>query len=187
MNADDLKKLGIEDEDLIKKIIVEHGKDIEKHKTAVEAAKTEIDGLKAQLGDANKQIESFKGMDIDGVKKSADEWKAKAEQAEQDAAKQIATLKFDHALDQALTGAKARSPKAVRALLEMENLKLNEVDGSIVGLEDQLKKVREANDFLFESDEDPAPRVVAGAKGQTVTNDAFMAAVRKGADLSDAK
>lgn len=183
MNKDDLKKLGIEDDDLIQKIIVLHGKDIEAHKTSLTEANTTIDNLKQQLTDANKQIESFKGMDVEGIKKAADEWKTKAETAEQEAQKQIQALKFDHALDQALAGAKARNPKAVRALLEVENLKLNEADGSIIGLEDQLKKVKESNDFLFESD-NPDPKVVAGGKNKPVLTDAVVLAARKAAGLA---
>lgn len=42
------------------------------------AAPTEVEALKDQLAEAGKQIEAFKGMDIEGVKKSAEGWKAKA-------------------------------------------------------------------------------------------------------------
>lgn len=40
--------------------------------------------LQNQLNDANKAIQSFQDMDIDSIKKSAEEWKQKAEQAETD-------------------------------------------------------------------------------------------------------
>ena len=39
--------------------------------------------LKNQLDEANQAIQNFKNMDIDGIKKSADEWKQKAEALEQ--------------------------------------------------------------------------------------------------------
>jgi hypothetical protein len=86
MNKEDLKKLGLTDDAVIDQIIVLHGKDIEGHKAKITTAQTELDGVKKQLTDANAQIESFKGMDIEGVKKSADEWKTKAEQAQAEAA-----------------------------------------------------------------------------------------------------
>lgn len=186
MNKEDLKKLGLTDEAVMDQIIVLHGKDIEKHKTDTGAAKTEADGLRAQLAEANKQIESFKGMDIDGVKKSADEWKAKAEQAASDAQKQVAQLKFDHALDGALTGAKAKNPKAVRALLNLEGLKMNEADGSILGLKEQLETIQKENDYLFEAAEE-TPRIVTRGDHQSILTDTFTAAMRKGAGLPEGK
>ncbi len=187
MNAEDLKKLGLTDDELIQKIIVAHGKDIEKHKAQIDTAEAEVKSLKDQLSEAGKQIESFKGMDIDGVKKAAADWEAKARQAEADAAKQVAQLKFDHALDGALSGAKARNAKAVRALLNLDGLKLNEADGSVIGLKEQLEKIQSEADYLFESDE-ASPRVVTGATGKTTTTgDSFMAALRKGAGLPEEK
>ena len=57
MNAEDLKKLGLDDEEAIQKIIVLHGKDIEKHKTSLTTVQTELEGVRKQLGDANTQID----------------------------------------------------------------------------------------------------------------------------------
>jgi predicted nucleic acid-binding Zn-ribbon protein len=163
MKRDDLIKLEIAEE-LVDKIMALHGKSVEKHKADFAAATTELDGLKTQLSEANSAIEGFKKLDIDGVKAAADEWKAKAEQAQADAVAQISKLKFDHALDGALTGAKAKNLTAVKALLKADDLKLSE-DGTIIGLEDQLKKIQSENDFLFES-ENPPPKVVAGGKAK---------------------
>lgn len=182
MNKDDLKKFGIEDDDLIQKVLTEHGKGIEKFKADVAAKQQEMDGLKAQLSEANKQIESFKGMDIEGVKKSADEWKAKFEQSQAEATAQIERLKFDHALEAALASAKAKNPKAVRALLKEADLKLAE-DGSIVGLTEQLEHVRSENDYLFESDE-PSPVIVTGGGNKNIKTDPVIEAARKAAGLS---
>jgi len=188
MKREDLKKLlgeGATDE-LVDKIMAEHGKDVEKHKTDLATITTERDGLKTQLSEASKQIEGFKGMDIEGVKKSADEWKAKAEQAEQTAQAELAKLKFDHALDGALAGAKSKNNKAVRALLDTELLKLNDADGSIVGLKDQLDKIKTENDYLFESDT-PAPKIVAGGNSKTILTDPILAAARRAAGLPEPK
>lgn len=183
MKKEDLTKLGLTDEALIEQVIILHGKDIESHKTKITTAQAEAESLKKQLGDANAQIESFKGMDIEGVKKSADEWKTKAEQAQAEAIKQVNALKFEHALDGALSGAKAKNGKAVKALLDLNNLKLNETDGSIIGLEDQLKKVKESNDYLFDS-ENPTPKIVTGGNNKSVITDSVVLAARKAAGLS---
>ena len=184
MNKKELIELGIA-EDVADKIIVLHGKDIEKQKTAAETAKTEAEGLKAQLTEAGATIEGFKKLDVDGIKKAADDWKAQAEKAQKDAASQIASLKFDHALDGALAGAKAKNAKAVKALLNANDLKLAE-DGSIIGLKDQLEKVKSENDYLFESDT-PNPKIVLGGQNKNVLSDAVVDAARKAAGLPPAK
>jgi hypothetical protein len=184
MKREDLTKLGLSEEQ-VDKVMAENGKDIEKFKTAAETVKTEAESIKAQLTEANKQIEGFKGLDIEGVKKAADEWKVKAEQAQADAVKQVSALKFDHALDGALTGAKARNAKAVKALLQSDALKLQD-DGSIMGLKEQLDKIKSDNDYLFES-ETPTPKIVAGGHNQSVIGDAVVDAARKAAGLPPAK
>ena len=70
---------------------------------------------------------------------------------------------------------------AVKALLNFENLKLAE-GGKIVDLDDQLKVIKEENDYLFESDQ-PAPKIVLGGKGKTKVTDSMVAAARTAAGL----
>jgi len=183
MKREDLKALELED-DVVDKIMKLHGQDIEDHKSKLEAAEKQTDDLQGRLEEANKTIEGFKEMDVDGIKAAADDWKAKAEQAEKDAKTQIEQLKFDHALEGALTGAKAKNPKAVKALLDMDALKYNE--GKIIGLEEQLKAIQEKEDYLFESDE-PMPKIVDKTAGKVSQLDEFTAALMKGAELSDEK
>jgi predicted nucleic acid-binding Zn-ribbon protein len=181
MKREDLTKLGLA-EDLINQIMGLHGTDIESHKTKLNAASTELEGLKAQLIEANKAIESFKSMDIEGVKKSADEWKTKAEQAAAEAQAQMNQLKFDHALDGALNGAKARNAKAVKALLSMDALKLAE-DGSIAGLTEQLEKLKSEAEYLFENNTETPKVVVRTANPVNFNNDPLVAAARRAAGL----
>lgn len=181
MKREDLTKLELAD-DVVDKIMALHGQDLEKHKAAAATAQAELGRLKKQIDEANQQIESFKGMDIEGIKAAADEWKTKAEQAKADAEQQIQALKFDHALEQALIGAKARNPKAVKALLQIDALKLNEADGTITGLKEQLEKIQSEADYLFESDT-PAPQIVAGGKSKNVLTDPMLLAARRAAGL----
>ena len=91
-----------------------------KEKFDTELAKAK--GLSEQLAAANQQIEEFRGMDIDGIKKAADDWKHKAEQAKAKA--DIEAMQLDFALNDALTAAKARNTRTVKALLDMDVLGL---------------------------------------------------------------
>ena len=168
MKTEFLKELGLTQE-VIDKIMAENGKDIaaeqkksEKITQERDSYKLKSESLETQVNDANEEIQKFRDMDIDGIKQAADDWKEKAEKAKSDADAQISELKFDYALSAALTGARARNSKAVKALLDMDGLKLN--DGKIIGLDEQLSQIKEENGFLFESDE-PAPTIVKGTNG----------------------
>lgn len=180
MQRNELEKLGLE-KDAIDQIMALHGRDIEANKAKVSAAEAERDGLKSQLDEAAKAIEGFKALDIEGVKKSADEWKAKAEQAQKDAEKQVYQVRYESALADALKASKAKNVKAVRALLNEADLKLT--DDGLVGLKEQLEKVKPENDYLFESDV-PAPKIVSGGGNKPIENqDAVVIAARKAAGL----
>jgi hypothetical protein len=181
MKREELKALELSDEN-IEAIMKLHGQDVEETKNKLTQAEKEKEGLQAQLDEANKAIKGFEGLDVAGIKAAAADWEAKAKQAKEDADAEIAKLKFDHALEAALTGAKAKNPKAVKALLDMEALKLNEADGSVIGLNEQIEKVKTDNDYLFES-ETPAPTFAKGGKTSQLTDDAIVAAARQAAGL----
>ncbi len=175
MTRDFLKSLGIEDKAILDKIMDENGKDIESEKTKF----GDYDSIKSQLSEANKQIEEFGKLDYEGVKKAADDYKAKFEQAQADSKKQLEEMQFNHALEGALTGAKARNVKAVRALLETEKLKLNK-DGTLTGLSEQLEALKKDNAYLFEGEEkQEAPAFLggAGAGNSSVSDDNAVRAI----------
>ncbi|MBA3572544.1 MAG: phage scaffolding protein [Pyrinomonadaceae bacterium] len=173
MKRDDLKAMGIADE-AIDAIMAAHGKDVESHKTAVATANAELENLKAQLTEAGTTIEGFKALKPDELKAAADEWKARAEQAQADAAKQLATVRFEHSLENALKDAKARNVRAVTALLSKDALKLNE-DGSILGLKEQLETLKKESDYLFEGTQ-PTPKIVTGGNNQPIAEIPGLAA-----------
>lgn len=181
MKREDIKKLGIEEDEVLDKIMAMHGKGIEKFKTDLETAQTQANDLKTQLDEANTTIEGFKEMDIEAIKASADEWKAKAATEKETAEKRLSELQFDHALDGALVGAKAKSPKAVKALLKIDDLKLTD-DGKLLGLDDQIAELKQESDYLFETDE-PEPKIVTGGKNKNVLSDASVVAARQAAGL----
>lgn len=181
MKTEFLKELGLE-QDVIDKIMAENGKDIEGYKSEVKALKTERDGLKTELGEVGKQIEEFKNLDVEGIKAAADDWKAKAEKASKERDEQIAALKFDHALEGKLTGTKAKDASILLGLLKKDDLKLME-DGSILGLDEQISKIKEEKGFLFESDE-KLPKFVTGGTGGNGGSEADQTTLRAAMGLS---
>lgn len=180
MKREDLKALELSDE-VIESVMKLHGQTVEKFKTDLTTLRTEADTLKSQLAEADKQIESFKGLDIEGVQKAADEWKAKAEQAQQEAAAKVESLKFDYALEKGLGEYKVKDPADVLPLLKRDMLKLGE-DGAVIGLKEQVEPLKTSKPYLF-VDDTPQPRIVAGGQKPSVTNDALVSAARKAAGL----
>ena len=153
-------------EEIDKNVSAEIGKNFVS-KTDFNAKNEELKTAQGQIKTANETIEGFKAMDIDGIKKAADEWKAKYEQAEKEHAAKLADMEFDGLLSSAITTAKGRNAKAIRALLDVDALKAskNQADD----LKTALEVLKKDNDYLFESDQTPPP--YAGGTGRNpITN-----------------
>lgn len=185
MKREELRNLLGDDvhDEVLDSIMTLHGKSVEKHKADITALTSERDSLKDQLAEAGKVIEGLKKLDPEALQKAVDDWKTKYETSQIEAQKQIDALRFDHALDGALTEARAKNAKAVKALLNTELLKLAE-DGSISGLGEQLEKIKSENDYLFENDT-PVPKIVAGGNNKPILTDPLLAAMRHGAGLKN--
>ena len=117
------------------------------------------------LADANKALAEYKDTDIDGLRKSAEEWQAKAEQAEKDADARVAAVQFDAKLDSAIAAAHGRSGKAIRALLDLDALRGSEDPG-----------------YMFDTEETPPP-YAAGTGRTAMTTDNSDSALRKAMGL----
>lgn len=172
MNRAFLKALGLEDE-AIDKIMAENGNDIEKYKSEAATKETELASAKKQLEDANKEIESYKEMDVESIKKAADDYKAKYEQAKKDAEAEIEALKVEHTIESALKGAK--NIKAAKALLDMESLKTSKnIDKD---MEAAITALKESDPYLFEETTPPGTGGSLGGgakkKGQVITKEEF--------------
>lgn len=171
-------------EDIDKKISAEIGKafvakaDFDTTNAAKKAAE-------AQLATANSTIESYKSMDIDAIRASADKYKADAEQAKKDADARVAAVQFDAKLDSAILGAKGRNAKAIKALLDVEGLSgSNEQDKDIAAALDALKA---DNGFLFDAADTQTPPPYAAGTGTTAVAEPAADALRSAMGLPTEK
>ena len=137
--------------------------------TAKEKWDTEKNGLKEQLKSASEQIKAFEGMDVDGIKKAADEWKLKAEESEKSAAARIAEIEYASALKDALSGTKFSSEYARNGIMtEILSKKLPIEDGKIMGLDDVLTAMKEAKPDAFVAENAKVPATATfGGTGKT--------------------
>lgn len=156
MNREQLKELGLTDEQ-IDAVMREHGKTVTATKEQLDAATTERDSLKEQIGERDTQLESLKEQVKDNAEFTAeiDRLKTENEAATTELQEKLSQQAFGFALEQRIMQSKARNPKAVKALLDMEKIKL---DGeTLIGYDDQETALKESDAYLFESEEETTP------------------------------
>lgn len=157
MTRKQLEDLGLTKEQ-VDSIIKINGDDIENAKSAsaaeIKNLQTEVDGLKTQVGDRDKQLETLKvsAGDNADLKKQIEDLQTENATAKANYESELNQLKIDFAVEKALTGAKAKNIKAVKALLELNDAKLDK-DGNVKGLAEQIEKLTSGDDtkFLFEA------------------------------------
>lgn len=142
MKREFLENLGLEKE-TIDKIMDENGKDIQREKSNTDQEKTKNDLLDKQLKEATKTIKSYKDMDIDAIKKSAEDWEEKAKGYK----KEMEDYKHEVSLKEAVGKYGVKDIDLMVKLLNQDDLKFK--DGEVLGLDEQMKALKEEKDFLF--------------------------------------
>lgn len=148
------------DKDVIDKIMAENGRDIEAAKGDLTEITTERDNLKKDIAARDEQIEA--------LKKSAGSNEDLKKQIESLQAENKAT-KINGAIEKALTAAKALNVTAAKALLkDLDKAELSS-DGTVKGLDEQIKALQkdESTKFLFAAPEESKKTQI---KGMTPTD-----------------
>lgn len=119
-----------------------------------------------QLKERDAQLEQLKKSvgNEDELKKQIESLQKDNKAKEDSFNATIKQMKIDNAIEKALTEAKAKNIKAVKALLDTSNAELQD-DGTIKGLTESIKALSENADtsFLFETNSDTQPNT--GHKG----------------------
>jgi hypothetical protein len=146
-----LKKAGIE-EGKLDGVIADINKELpkyfipkDKYNEVAEAKKK----LEADLAARDEQLEQLKNAagNSEELKAQIEQLQAENKKAGEEWQAKLAQMQLDFAIEKALAAAKAKNAKAVKALLDMEKVKL---DGDkLLGLDDQLKAIKESDPYLF--------------------------------------
>nr|DAE13810.1 MAG TPA: minor structural protein [Siphoviridae sp. ctLNL10] len=158
MKTEDLQAQGL-NEDQIKYVFAENGKDIAAEKKRADTAEKDRDSWKNRAETAENTLKGFEGKDFDAIQKDRDEWKQKAETAEADYKQQIYDRDFSDALSTAMESYKFSSDYAKTAVMaEIKSAGLKLLDGKIIGLNDMIEsiKAKDASAFVTESQEEKA-------------------------------
>lgn len=155
MKKEDLLGLGL-DEETAKKVAKASEEELKEFvpKSKLDEVTAEKTALQATLKERDEQLETLKNStgDIEGMKQQIADLQTENGEKDKAHSAEIKAIKINAAVDTALSGAKAKNLKAVRALLDLEKAELSE-DGSVKGLAEQIKKLQGAEDskFLFDS------------------------------------
>lgn len=137
----------------------------ETHKTLT----TEKEQLEQSAKDHEKQLETLKKSsgDVESLKQEIESLQKSNKEREDSHSKELHQLKVDSAVETAILSAGGLNAKAVRALLDLNEAKLNS-DGSVVGLSEQMGKLQKAEDskFLFQ-DKNAAPPMKGAKLGES--------------------
>ena len=116
---------------------------------------TELTKAKTTITERDGQLEALKksGADATALQEQITQLQADNKKKDADHAAELKALKISNAVELALTGAKAKNTVAVKALLADVIAKAELVeDGTVKGLDDEVKKLVEGKDtaFLFD-------------------------------------
>ena len=151
MKREFLKELGLAD-DVIDKVMAENGKDIEAIKDKLDAREKELATAQHTIQQLQDTVRKYDGVDVQKLKDEVAAWEKKYNE-------DLGRLKLESAMETALMSARAKNTKAVKALLNMEQIRL---DGEkLLGLDEQLTELKKNEPYLFE-DTRPGPTLNSG-------------------------
>lgn len=166
MNKEALKAMGLSD-DQADKIFEDYGKNyvpksqFNEKLEALKHAEEEKDKAAKKLESLKKQHEGDEDL-----KKQIEDLQNAAKEREKKYTADMDQLKLDAAIEKALTGAKVRSVKAARAMMDLTGAKLND-KGEVDGLSDKIEALKKSDGYLFESGEKKFSGLKPGEAGDT--------------------
>ncbi len=133
-------------------------------KEKFDAKETELTGVKGQLQEANDTIQSYKDMDIEGIKQSAADWEQKYNQDTEALKTKLAAQERTHAEEMFISGYDFTSKAArdgVMAAFRAKEFELK--DGSFTGAKEFMDGLKDDEDYKAafvappQPDPDPQP------------------------------
>lgn len=152
-------------------------------KEKLDAKITELKGVQQQLTDANATIQSYKDMDVDGIKKSVTDWEQKYEKDTAALKKQMEEQEYTHQKDMFFSGVKFSSNAAkVGMMAEFDKQEFQLKDGVFVGAEKWLEDQKTSDAASFVAEDKPDGEGEQNNNNQTVQQNLpnFAAATSNG-------
>lgn len=150
MKRDFLKNLGIEDKEIIDKILDENSSDIGRAKGDLETAKNDLAAMTKTYETLKTSTQDYESLKDQIITLTNDKATLQTELNTK-----VTQLQKSHAIESGVRDAKAKNVKAVMALLDMD--KITFADGQLNGISEQLETLQKGEDtsFLFSADTQP--------------------------------
>lgn len=136
-------------DDIDKKIAGYIGKNFVS-KTDFKAETDKVKGLEGQIAERDSQLEELKKIDAAGLQNEISRLQEENKQAKTKYESDIAAIKLDAAIDAAITAAKGKNSKAIKALLTPDSVQLGK-DGKLEGFDEQIEALRKSDAYLFDT------------------------------------
>lgn len=150
-------------DDLIDQIMAEHGKSVNGSQQQIQSLTAERDGLRTQLEAANTEIQSYKDMDIDGIRQRAADWENRYNTETAALRDQLQAVEYGHTVEQAVSGYKFSSGAAKKQFIsDLTAKKLPTENGKLLGLDEFVAGYKESDPDAFVSEEGGVPFAVKG-------------------------
>lgn len=151
MKREFLKQLGIEDKDVIDKIMDENSADIGKAKGELQTYKDKVTELEGKLTAKDTEIQTLQKSvgDTEALNAKITQLETDKTNLETELNTKVSQIQKTHAIEGGIRDAKAKNVKAVMALIDAEKITFN--DGKLEGLAEQLETLTKGEDtsFLF--------------------------------------
>jgi len=166
MKKEDLIKLGL-DEEMAQKVADAFAEYLKGFipKSRFDEVNEAKKKLEQDIKTRDEQLEELKKIDAAGLKAEIEKLQQENKAAKEKHEAELKQIQINNAVEKALLTAKAKNIKAVKALLNLETIKVDE-DGNIKGLDEQIKKLQQNEDskFLFDITEEPKQKQFKGFK-----------------------
>lgn len=167
MKKEELVKLGL-DEETAEKVANASAEELKgfvpksRFDEVNNAKKTAEDTVKER----DQQIESLKSAgNVDDLKQQITTLQNENKAKDEAHAAELLKVRIDSDVEAALTEAKAKNHKAVKALLDLEKAELGD-DGKVKGLREQIAALTKAEDSKFMFDAVTAPKIKGAKTGE---------------------
>lgn len=184
MKRDFLKNLGIEDKELIDKILDENSADIGRAKGELETYKNKVNDLEKDIKDKDTKIADLEKSvgDTQTLNDEIEKLKGEKAQLETDLDTKVTSIQKTHSIENRIRDKQGKNVKAIMALIDMEKVTFD--NNQLGGLDEQLDTLAKAEDssMLFGAVPTPSgtlPSNPPGNGGNPPTSNTFAEAVAK--------
>lgn len=183
MKTEELQALGLNEEQ-VREVFKLNGQDISHVRSQMEDKIKEVEESKLTLEDQIKELSEKTGDEINleeynTIKEAKEDLEKQLADISDEHNNQLQSLKFQNALDMELYKSKAKSTKAVQALIDKDSIKWE--DGELKGLNEAIETIKSEHGYLFDSEQTGGPRYTRGtdSSGDGEKVSAFEAAASK--------